>query len=165
MKAIVNADKNWAIGMGDSLINHIPADMKFFKEKTTGNVVVMGRSTFLTFPGKKALPNRVNIVLTTDVNWSVPDVITCHSLEELFEQLKRYDSETVYVIGGSSVYDQLLPYCDTAFVTKVDTEKPADKFFPNLDKMSDWKVVSEGEEQEHKDSKFRFVTYKKLIKE
>lgn len=159
MKAIVNADRNWAIGMGDSLINHIPADMKFFKEKTTGNVVVMGRSTFLTFPGQKALPNRVNIVLTTDNNWSVPDVIVCHSTEELFEQLKQYDTNSVYVIGGSSVYGQLLPYCDTAYVTKVDTAKPADKFFPNLDALSDWKVVYEGDEQEHNGVKFRFTTY------
>ena len=162
MKVIVNADKNWAIGMGDSLINHIPADMKFFKDKTTGNVVVMGRSTFLTFPGKKALPNRVNIVLTTDKNWCVPDVIVCHSTDELFKQLERYDSDTVYVIGGSSVYEQLLPYCDTAYVTKVDTSKPADKFFPNLDETSDWKVVSEGDEQEHNGVKFRFTTYKKV---
>ncbi len=159
MKAIVNVDNNWAIGMGDSLINHIPADMKFFKEKTTGNVVVMGRTTFLTFPGPKALPNRVNIVLTTDKSWSAPDVIVCHSVEELFEQLRRYDTNTVYVIGGSSVYEQLLPYCDTAYVTKVDTAKPADKFFPNLDKVSDWELACEGDVQEHKDVKFRFTTY------
>ena len=90
MKTIVNVDNNWGIGLGDSLINHIPADMKFFKEKTTGNVVVMGKSTFLTFPGKKALPNRVNIVLTTDPEWSAPDVVVCHSIEELFLQLKGY---------------------------------------------------------------------------
>ena len=161
MKAIVNVDNNWAIGLGDSLINHIPADMKFFKEKTTGNVVVMGRSTFMTFPGPKALPNRVNIVLTTDKSWSMPDVITCHSTEELLEQLRRYDTNTVYVIGGSSVYEQLLPYCDNVYVTKVDTAKPADKYFPNLDDMNDWELVFEGEEQEHKDSKFRFTTYKR----
>ncbi len=161
MKTIVNVDKNWAIGMGDSLINHISADMKFFKEKTTGNVVVMGKSTFLTFPGPKALPNRVNIVLTTDESWSAPDVIVCHSLDELFVQLKRYDTNTVYVIGGSSVYEQLLPYCDTAYVTKVETAKPADKFFPNLDKKEEWECVFEGEEQEQKEVKFRFTTYKK----
>lgn len=161
MKAIVNVDNNWAIGLGDSLINHIPADMKFFKEKTTGNVVVMGRSTFMTFPGPKALPNRVNIVLTTDKGWSAPDVIVCHSTDELFVQLERYDTNTVYVIGGSSVYEQLLPFCDTAYVTKVDTAKPADKFFPNLDSNTDWEIVCEGEEQEHKEVKFRFVTYKK----
>lgn len=162
MKTIVNVDNNWGIGLGDSLINHIPADMKFFKEKTTGNVVVMGKSTFLTFPGKKALPNRVNIVLTTDPEWSAPDVIVCHSIEELFVQLKRYDPSTVYVIGGSSVYEQLLPYCDTAYVTKVDNEKPADKFFPNLDENEDWKMVCESETMEHNGVSYKFTTYRTI---
>ena len=146
---------------GSGKTKHLIELVNAAQEKTTGNVVVMGRSTFLTFPGQKALPDRVNIVLTTDKNWSVPDVITCHSTDELFEQLKRYDTNTVYVIGGSSVYEQLLPYCDTAYVTKVETSKPADKFFPNLDEISDWKMVSEGDVQEHKDVKFRFTTYKK----
>lgn len=162
MKTIVNVDNNWGIGIGNELLNPISPDLKFFKEKTTGNVVVMGRSTFLSFPGQKALPNRVNIVLTTDKSWSAQDVIVCHSLEELFEQLKRYDTDTVFVIGGSSVYDQLLPYCDIAYVTKVDNSKPADKFFPNLDSMSDWELEYEGEEQDFKDIKFKFTTYKKL---
>ena len=162
MKTIVNVDNNWGIGLGDSLINHIPADMNFFKEKTTGNVVVMGKSTFLTFPGKKALPDRVNIVLTTDKSWSAPDVIVCHSIEELFEQLKRYDTNTVYVIGGSSVYEQLLPYCDTAYVTKVDNEKQADKFFPNLDDNDGWVMARESENMEHKGVNFKFTTYKSI---
>ena len=161
MKTIVNADKNWGIGLGDALINHIPADMKFFREKTTGNVVVMGRSTFLTFPGPKALPNRVNIVLTSDETWSAPDVIVCHSLDELQEKLKEYDTDSVYIIGGMSVYNQLVPLCDTAYVTKVDTAKPADKYFPDLDADDSWCVVEEGEEQEHNGVKFRFVTYRK----
>ena len=162
MKAIVNVDKNWGIGLGDSLINHIPADMKFFKAKTTGNVVVMGRSTFMTFPGPKALPNRVNIVLTTDKEWSAPDVIVCHSVDELREQLERYDTDTVYVIGGMSVYNQLVPLCDTAYVTKVETSKPADKYFPDLDADACWQVAEEGEEQDYNGVKFRFVTYKKI---
>ena len=161
MKTIVNADRNWGIGLGDALINHIPADMKFFKEKTTGNVVVMGRSTFLTFPGPRALPNRVNIVLTSDETWSAPDVIVCHSLDELQEKLKEYDTDSVYIIGGMSVYNQLVPFCDTAYVTKVDTAKPADKHFPDLDADDSWCVVDEGEEQEHNDVKFRFVTYER----
>lgn len=161
MKAIVNVDNNWAIGNGDALLNHIPEDMKFFKEKTTGNVVVMGRATFMTFPGPRALPNRVNIVLTSDESWSAPDVIVCHSLDELFTQLERYDTNTVYVIGGSSVYEQLVPHCDTAYVTKVDTAKPADKFFPDLDKSGEWAVACEGEEKEHNGVRFRFTTYKK----
>lgn len=161
MKTIVNVDKNWGIGLGDKLINHIPADMKFFKEKTTGNVVVMGKTTFLTFPGQKALPNRVNIVLTTDREWSAENVIVCHSLDELFEQLERYDTNTVYVIGGAKVYEQLLPYCDTAYVTKVETEKEADRFFPDLDETDGWKITDSGETLEHNDVKFRFTTYRK----
>lgn len=161
MKAIVNVDKNWGIGFGDKLINHIPADMKFFREKTTGNVVVMGRSTFMTFPGPKALPNRVNIVLTKDESWSAPDVVVVHSLDELFEELKKYDTDSVFVIGGSIVYNQLLPYCNTVYATKVDTTKEADKFFPNLDELDGWKVTEESEEFEHNEAKFRFVTYTK----
>lgn len=161
MKAIVNVDNNWAIGNGDSLLNRIPADMKFFKEKTTGNVVVMGRKTFMTFPGPKALPNRVNIVITSDKGWSAPDVITCHSLDELFEQLERYDTNTVYVIGGSSIYEQLLPHCDTVYVTKVDSAKPADKFFPNLDEIGGWQAACESEENEHDGVKFKYIAYKK----
>lgn len=160
MKAIVNVDKNWAIGMGSELLNRIPADMKFFKSKTVGNVVVMGRSTFMTFPGPKALPDRVNIVLTTDKNWSAPDVTVCHSLEELFEELKKYDTDSVYVIGGASVYEQLLPYCNAAVVTKVDTAKPADKFFPNLDQKENWVISAQEEEMEHNGVKFRFIEYK-----
>lgn len=161
MKAIVNVDNNWGIGIGNELLNPISADLKFFKEKTTGNVVVMGRSTFLSFPGPRALPNRVNIVLTTDKSWSAPDVIVCHSIDELLAQLERYDTNTVYVIGGSSVYEQLLDACDTVYVTKVDTAKPADKFFPNLDEKGEWKLTFEGEEQEQKGAKFRFTTYKR----
>ncbi len=161
MKTIVNVDKNWGIGIGSELLNPISADLKFFKQKTTGNVVVMGKATFLSFPGKKALPNRVNIVLTTDKSWSAPDVIVCHSLDELFEQLKRYDTDTVYVIGGTSVYEQLLPYCNTAYVTKVETAKPADKFFPNLDADNAWECVFEDEAMTEKDVQFKFTTYKK----
>lgn len=161
MKTIVNVDKNWGIGIGSELLNPISADLKFFKQKTTGNVVVMGKATFLSFPGKKALPNRVNIVLTTDKSWSAPDVIVCHSLGELFEQLKRYDTDTVYVIGGTSVYEQLLPYCNTAYVTKVETAKPADKFFPNLDADNAWECVFEDEAMTEKDVQFKFTTYKK----
>ena len=161
MKAIVNVDKNWGIGIGNELLNPIPADMKFFRETTTGNVVVMGRKTFLSFPGPKALPKRVNIVITTDKEWSAPDVTVCHSLEELYDTLKNYDTDSVYVIGGSAVYEQLVHLCDTVYVTKVETSKPADKFFPNLDADDTWKIESEGEEQEHNGEKFRFLTYKK----
>jgi dihydrofolate reductase len=104
----------------------------------------------------------VNIVVTTDESWSAPDVTVSHSLDELFEELKKYDSDSVYVIGGANVYEQLLPYCDSAYVTKVDTAKPADKFFPNLDKLGNWVMSDEGEELEHNGVNFRITEYKRI---
>ena len=114
MNIIVAADKNWGIGKDNKLLVSIPADMKFFRETTTGNVVVMGRKTLESFPGGLPLKRRTNIVLTKDVNYQVKDAVLVHSVEELLEELKKYDSENVYVIGGDSVYRQLLPYCDIA---------------------------------------------------
>ena len=162
MKTIVCVDNNWGIGNANDLLYHIPADMKFFKEKTIGNVVVMGLATFLSLPGQKPLTDRVNVVIAADKEWSAPGVIVCHSLEELFVLLKRYDTNTVFAIGGASIYEQLLPYCDTAYVTKVASSKPADKFFPNLDEKEDWVIDCEGEEQEHKGLNFKFTTYKRI---
>lgn len=161
MKAIVCVDKNWGIGSNNDLLYHIPADMKFFKEHTMGNVVVMGLATLLSLPGQKALPGRTNVVLCDDLSWSAPDVTVCHSMPELLETLKQFDTESVYVCGGASVYAQLIPYCDTAYVTKVDAgDKAAEKFFPNLDNESSWSLAEESEVMEHKELQFRFTTYK-----
>ena len=160
MKAIVCVDKNWGIGSQGDLLFHIPADLRFFKEKTIGNVVVMGQATFFSLPGQRPLPDRVNVVLAADPAWSAEGVIAVHSLEELFLLLERYDSRLVYVCGGASIYEQLLPYCDTAYVTKVDAERPADKFFPDLDADPGWALIREKEEQEHNGLRFCFTTYK-----
>lgn len=162
MKAIVNADKNWGIGNSNELLFHIPEDMKFFKQKTMGNVVVMGLATFLSLPGQKALPDRVNIVISNDEKWSAPDVVAVHSLDELFAELSRFDTNTVFVCGGASIYEQLVPYCDTVYVTKVDSSKPADRFFPNLDENPDWVLAKEGEEMDFKGVKYKFTTYKSI---
>lgn len=161
MKAIVNVDSNWAIGFNNELLNPIPADLKLFKSLTTNNIVVMGLNTFLSLPNQKALPNRTNIVLTSNPEWTAPDVIVCHSTEELFEKIQSLPGE-VFVMGGASVYEQLLEYCDTAYVTKVNSSKPADRFFPNLDENSQWTLVSEGEKQFFDDLSFRFVVYNKI---
>ena len=122
----------------------------------------MGLATFLSLPGQKPLADRVNIVLSNKEDWSAPGVIVCHSIDELFELLKRYDTNTVYLCGGASVYEQLLPYCDTAYVTKVDVSKPADKFFPNLDESADWVLAREKEESEYNGLRYRFTTYKSI---
>ena len=93
MNIIVNADKNWAIGKNNSLLVRIPADMKYFRQMTEGNIVVMGRKTLESFPGGQPLKNRVNVVLTTDKNYKVKDTVIVHSVEEMVEELKKYNSE------------------------------------------------------------------------
>ena len=159
MNIIVAADQNWAIGKDNKLLISIPADMKFFRTTTTGKVVVMGRKTLESFPGGQPLKKRTNIVLTRDKNYKVKDAIVVHSIEEVLEELKKYDSEDVYVIGGDSIYSQMLPYCDTAHVTKIDFAYAADSWFPNLDEDPEWKIAEESEEQTYFDLEYTFVKY------
>ena len=109
--------------------------MKFFRETTTGKVVVMGRKTLESFPNGQPLKKRVNIVLTHDKNFKAGDAIIVHSMEELREELKKYPSEDIYVIGGETIYKQLLDDCDVAHITKIDYAFEADAYFPNLDEM------------------------------
>ena len=130
MNIIVAVDKNWAIGKDNKLLVSIPADMKMFRQETTGKVVVMGRKTLESFPNGLPLKNRTNIVLTGNKDYNVKDAIIVHTVEELLEEIKKYPSEEVYCIGGDSVYKQLLPYCDTAHVTKIDFAYEADSYFP-----------------------------------
>ena len=159
MNIIVAADQNWAIGKDNKLLISIPADMKFFRTTTTGKVVVMGRKTLESFPGGQPLKKRTNIVLTRDKNYKVKDAIVVHSIEEVLEELKKYDSEDVYVIGGDSIYSQMLPYCDTAHVTKIDFAYEADSWFPNLDEDTEWTIAEESEEQTYLDLEYTFVKY------
>ena len=112
MNLIVAVDDNWAIGNKKQLLVSIPADMKFFRETTIGKVVVMGRKTLETFPSGQPLKKRTNIVLTRDKNYKVKDAIVVHTMEELLEELKKYDEEEIYVIGGETIYRQMLPHCE-----------------------------------------------------
>lgn len=160
MKAILSADRNWGIGCQNKLLISIPSDMKFFRETTTGHVVVMGRKTLESFPGKQPLKNRVNIVLTRDVNYqAAPGVVMVHSLEELLQELKKYAKDEVYVIGGGAVYQLLLPYCDTVYVTRIDFAYQADTWFPNLDQDEDWELAEESEEHTCFDIEYCFARY------
>ena len=164
MNIIVAVDKNWAIGKENKLLVSIPADMKFFRSTTTGKVVVMGRKTLESFPNGLPLKNRTNIVLTKDKNYKVKDAIIVHSIEEALEELKKYASEDVYVIGGDSIYAQMLPYCDTAHVTKIDFGYEADAWFPNLDENEEWKIAEESEEQTYFNLEYSFVKYVRTCK-
>ena len=159
MNAIVNVDKNWGIGNKGELLISIPADMKMFREETTGNAIVLGRKTMETFPGGKPLPNRDNIVLSRKSDLKIPGATVVHDISELMEVLKRYDSNRVYVVGGETIYEQLLPYCDTVHVTKVDRAYEADAHFPNLDQMPEWEIAAAGEEQSYFDTTYRFIKY------
>ena len=179
MRAIVCADKNWGIGYKNRLLVSIPSDMKFFRETTTGKVIVMGRKTLESFPNGMPLKNRINIVLTRDRNYEAKGAVIVHDEEELMNELGKYDTEQIYIIGGESVYKMMLSYCDKIYVTKVDfrgeiwmlSDKiyvtkvdrafQADTYFPNLDEMSEWKMTQESEEQTCFDLEFCFTTYER----
>ena len=155
-------DKNWAIGNKNQLLVRIPADQKFFRETTTGKVVVMGRKTLESFPNGLPLKNRTNIVLTHDMDYKVSDAIIVHSMEELHEELKKYDSENIYIIGGETIYRQLLDACDVAHITKIDFAYDADAYFPNLDERPEWKITADSEEQTYFDLEYYFYKYERV---
>lgn len=162
MKLIVAVDSKWAIGNKNKLLVSIPADMKQFRERTTGHVVVMGRKTLESFPAGAPLKNRTNIVLTANQSYRAKDAIIVHTKEELLETLKEYDSDDIFVIGGQSIYEMMLPYCDTAYVTKIDHAYQADTYFPNLDEMDDWHVTNVSEEQTCFDLEYVFAEYQRV---
>ena len=164
MKCIVAVDKNWGIGYKNQLLVSIPADMRFFKETTTGKVVIMGKNTLKSFPGGKALANRTNIVVALEKDYKVPNAIVVNSIEAALEEAKKYDTEDVFVIGGASIYKQFLPYVDVAHVTKIDYAYEADTFFPNLDEDDEWEITADSEEQTYYDLEYRFLKYERKSK-
>ena len=164
MNLIVAVDSNWAIGNQDKLLITIPNDHKHFREETTGKVVVLGRKTLQTFPQGLPLKKRTNIILSRDPEYTVKDATVVHSIGELLEKLKQYPSEDVYVIGGESVYRQLLPYCDTAHVTKIDHAYQADTYFPNLDQDPDWEITADSDELTYFDIPYQFLKYERKSK-
>lgn len=161
MNIIVAVDGNWAIGNREKLLVSIPNDHKHFREETTGKVVVLGRKTLKTFPQGLPLKNRTNVILSRDPEFGVKDALTAHSVEELLELLKGYPTEDVYVIGGESVYRQLLPWCNVAHVTKIDHKYEADTYFPDLDADPEWEITAESEEQTYFDIAYTFVKYER----
>lgn len=161
MNMIVAADRNWGIGNNNKLLVSIPADMKFFRETTTGRVVVMGRRTLESFPNGIPLKNRTNIVLTRNQDYHVKGALVLHTVEEVLEELKKYESGEVYVIGGASIYRQFLPYCDVVHVTKIDHAYQADTFFPDLDAMPEWVITADSDEQTYFDLEYSFLKYER----
>ena len=161
MNIIVAVDNNWAIGCRNQLLITIPNDHKHFREETTGKVVVLGRKTLETFPQGLPLKNRTNIILTKDKDYQVKDAVIAHSIDELLQELKQYHDEDVYIIGGESVYRQMLPYCSVAHVTKIDHQYEADSYFPNLDNDPEWQITADSDEQTYFDIAYQFLRYER----
>lgn len=159
MDLIVAVDNNWAIGYKGNLLVSIPEDMKYFRETTMGGVVVLGRKTLAGFPNGLPLKGRDNIIFSTNPDYTVRGGVVVHSKEELFEELKNYADKQVFVIGGGTIYDMLLPYCKTAYVTKIDYDYQADTYFPNLDKLDNWRLVADSDEHTYFDLEYYFLKY------
>ena len=146
MDAIVAVYDDWGIGKDGTQPIALSTDRKFFRETTRGALVIAGRRTVADFPGGKPLPNRVNVVLSRTVK-ELPGFTLCSSPGEAMELAKNADK--AMVIGGGSIYRQMLPFCDRAYITKVHVTPESDTFFPNLDEAEDWElseILQSGEE-------------------
>ena len=162
MNLIAAVDNNWAIGKNNQLLVRIPMDQKFFREMTTGKVVVMGRKTLESFPNSRPLKNRTNIVLTHNPSYEVEGAVVVHSLDELHKELEKYNSEDIYIIGGQKIYEQLVDECDVAHITKVDFEYDADAYFPNLDESGDFELVWQSEAKEENGIEYVITEYRRI---
>ena len=158
--SILSADKKWGIGKRNGLLFSLPLDMKFFRTTTSGHVVAMGENTLLSFPNSKPLKNRTHIVLSADETHNYEGVVNVHSFDEFLQKIKEYSlNEDVYIIGGASIYNQMIPYVDKVLLTKVDEDGGAEVFFHNLDEDPNFECVEEGEVINDNGHDIRFTTY------
>ena len=155
MKLIAAVSADWAIGKDNDLLFSLPSDMRFFRTMTKGATVIMGRRTLESFPGGQPLKGRENIVLSRDPSFAPDGVTVVRNPSEL------PDRPEAFVIGGEAIYRQLLPLCDTAYITKVDASVAADRFFPNLDTRDDWTLTEQSEPLTENGLTFRFLTYRR----
>ena len=127
---IAAVGRNFELGKNNDLIWHFKQDMKFFKETTLGHTVIMGRKTFESLP--KALPNRLNVVITSDSSYSEENIVVVSSVEQA---LKYCNNEEAFVIGGGMIYKEFLPFADKLYLTEIeDSRENADTYFPSFDK-------------------------------
>ena len=160
MKLIVAACEDWGIGANGDQPFYIPADLRRFKAKTLGKVMVMGRKTLLALPGSRPLKGRTNIVLTRDADFAPPGADVCNSLGQLAQNLSQYNTDDVFVIGGQQIYELLLDYCDTAYVTKIFATVPTDRAFPNLDLRDGWRLHEQSDVKKHEGLEFCYCEYR-----
>ena len=159
--SILNCDKKFGIGKRNGLLFSLPKDMKFFRETTLNHVVCMGENTLLSFPGSKPLKNRTSIVLSQDPTHNYEGVVNVHSFEEFLKTIKQYEAnDTVFIIGGASIYRQTLPYVDEVYLTKVNADGGAEVFFVNLDEEKDFELIKESAPEMDGDLEIKFTIYK-----
>lgn len=161
MNLIVAADRHWAIGNKGQMLVAIPDDLKLFREETLGKVIVMGRKTLESLPGGQPLYGRTNVVLTNDLSFKAKGAIICRSMPEALDLLKDYDEDDIFVIGGQTIYEQFLPYCDTAHVTWIDYKYEADTYFPNLEQSGEWELTAVSDEQTYFNLCYEFRKYQR----
>ena len=160
MNAIVVVDRNWAIGKDGGLLFSLPTDMKRFRSLTMDGTVIMGRKTLDSFPGGKALPKRRNIVITHCTDCDRENVEIVSSPEAALALTAETDTDSLWVIGGGSIYTAMLSRCKRVYLTKVDQAAPeADTFFPNLDKLPNWSVEHTSDVVEENGLTYRFIEY------
>ena len=158
--SILNCDIKYGIGKRNGLLFSLPKDMKFFRETTLNHVVCMGENTLLSFPGGKPLKNRTSIVLSQDPTHNYEGVINVHSFEDFLREMKKHaERDTVFVIGGASIYRQTLPYVDEVYLTKVNADGGAEVFFVNLDEEKDFELIKESEPEMDGDLEIKFTVY------
>jgi len=162
MKLIAAVNKNWGIGKDNDLLYHIPGDMKFFRSKTKDNIIIVGRKTLESFPDGKPLKFRTNVVLTTDTNYKADDAVIFNTVDDIVSYVKNHSDKDVYVCGGAQIYNLFLPLCSTAYITKIDDDKDAEKFMTNLDDNPDWKLIEQSETFVENGYSYKFCTYTNL---
>jgi dihydrofolate reductase len=168
MKLVVAVDKEWGIGYQGGLLAYVKADLAHFRELTTGKTVVLGSTTLKTFPGGRPLKNRKNLILSRNPDFAPEGATVLRSVKEVIDYQKEHPEQELVVIGGASIYEQMLPYCDTAYVTLFEETFPKDTYFPNLDADPRWQCVqlsqqmkSTGETDTIDGMTYRFATYKR----
>lgn len=162
MNLIASATLDWGLGYQNALLYRVSADMRQFRQKTTGKVVVMGMNTLLSMPNQQPLPNRTNIVLAHDPSFEPQGVITVHTLDALLKMLRAYDSERVFIIGGAMLYETMLPYCDRAYITRFYARPQADRFLPDLDKADAWRLTKRSAMQQQDGLLFTYDLYERV---
>lgn len=160
MKLIAAEDRKGGIGRDGRLLAHLPYDMKYFRETTTGGTVIMGRKTLESFPGQKPLPGRKNVVLSGTMP-EREDCVVCRTVEEALRAVEDDEREKVFVIGGGQIYRQLLPYCEEALITEIDADFEADTFLPVFSSEDAWELVSAGEPIDENGVVYRFAVYRR----